>query len=136
MQDNLQEAVEVLSQALQSNPLSRLAWLQFIFEGDATKFPPNFSASSDGNVGIGASSHGGRLSMDDVPQIVFHCDIETFVQVVHGRLPLDQARASGQLSVEGGQNVWGGGVGEQADSLLESLVRELGNRFTRSLSND
>ena len=38
MQDNLQEAVEVLSQALQSNPLSRLAWLQFIFEGDATKF--------------------------------------------------------------------------------------------------
>ena len=78
MQDNLQEAVEVLSQALQSNPLSRLAWLQFIFEGDATKFPPNFSASSDGNVGIGASSHGCRLSMDDVPQIVFRCDLETF----------------------------------------------------------
>ena len=71
--------------------------------------------------------------MDDVPQIVFRCDIETFVQVVHGHLPLDQARASGQLSVEGGQNVWGGEVGEQADSLLESLVRELGNRFTRSL---
>ena len=131
--EKIEEAASVLASTLRANPLSRTAWLQFIFEGDATRYPPNFSASSDGDLGIGASSHGGRLSMDGVPYIEFRCDAETFVQVVYGLLPLEQALSSGRLSVEGGKDVTGRDpTGGQADAVRDSLVRELGSRFTGS----
>ena len=130
MEERLDAAAGIMAEALQDNPLSRLAWLQFIFEGDATHYPPNFSASSDGDLGMGGSSHGGRLSIGDIPYIEIRCDAETFVQVVHGRLPMEQALSSGRLTISGGKTItgeepsWG-----KAKAVRESLVRELGSRF-------
>ena len=112
---------------LQSKPLNREAWLQFIFEGYAAEY--NFSASGEGMLGIGGSSLGGRLSHDGIPHIEFHCDGETFVEVVHGRLTLEEAMSSGRLNVQGGKDIWGGPAGGRADVVRRSIVRELGSRF-------
>ena len=139
-EDGIQRAASVLSNRLRAEPLTREAWLQFIFEGDATQYPPNFSASSDGNLGIGASSHGGRLALDGVPHIEFHCDAGTFQAIVNGDLPLEQARASGALTVTGGKDIVGNNpTGGQADEVREALVKELVTRLaplTSALSTE
>ena len=114
MDERVEQAAEILSRTLQANPLSREAWLQFIFEGDATRFPPNVSASSDGNVGIGASSLGGVLSMPGIPCIEIRCDPETLLRVVSGHLPLEEAMSSGRLTTEGGRDIAGGTTGRRA----------------------
>ena len=130
MDERVEEAAGILSRTLQANPLSREAWLQFIFEGDAARFPPNFSASSDGNVGIGASSLGGVLSMPGIPYIEIRCDPDTLLRVVSGHLPLEEAMSSGRLNIEGGRDIDGGQPAGGGDRIVRaSIIRELGRRF-------
>ena len=130
MDERVEQAAGILSRTLQASPLSRKAWLQFIFEGNATRFPPNFSASSDGNVGMGASSHGGVLSMPGIPYIEIRCDPETLLRVVSGHLPLEEAMSSGRLDIEGGRDIDGGQpAGGEDDIVRASIIRELGRRF-------
>ena len=74
--------------------------------------------------------------MDGVPHIEFRCDAETFVQVVNGLLPLEDALSSGRLSVQGGEDIMGGKpAGGQADAVRESLVKELGSRLAAGASH-
>ena len=130
MDERIEQAAEILSRTLQASPLSREAWLQFIFEGDATRFPPNFSVSSDGNVGMGASSLGGVLSMPGIPYIEIRCDPETLLRVVSGHLPLEEAMSSGRLNIEGGRDIAGGHPAGGRDRIVRaSVIRELGRRF-------
>ena len=130
MDERIEQAAEILSRTLQASPLSREAWLQFIFEGDATRFPPNFSASHDGNVGMGASSHGGVLSMPGIPYIEIRCNPETLLRVVSGHLPLEEAMSSGRLNIEGGRDIAGGQPSGGRDRIVRALIiRELGRRF-------
>ena len=75
--------------------------------------------------------------MDGVPYIELQCDAETFLQVVYGRLPLEHALSSGKLIVKGGHDIAGGEpVGGKADTVRETLIRELASRFTREVSSD
>ena len=130
MDKSAEEAAAKLSKILQANPLSRDVWLQFIFEGDATTFPPNFSASSDGNIGIGASSHGGVLSMPGIPHIEIRCGPETLLRIMSGHLPLEEAISCGWVSIEGGRDIAGGQpAGGRASAVRASIIRELGRRF-------
>ena len=130
MDERVEQAAETLSRILHASPLSREAWLQFIFEGDPTRSPPNFSVSHDGNVGMGASSHGGVLSMPGIPYIEIHCNPETLLRVVSGHLPLEEAVLSGRLNIEGGRDLAGGQPAGGRDRIVRaSIIRELGRRF-------
>lgn len=135
--DTVQKAAYELSRILQDRPLNREVWLQFIFEGDATQFPPNFSMSREGHAGMGGSSLGGRLSMDGTTHIEIRCDADTFSQVVHGHLPLDQAISSKRLTVTGGRDIWGNDPnGGLPANVRRSIIRQLATRLTRTETRD